>query len=166
MHVQVCVVYYRMQKEDMFPFIHELLGIFPNSLFKTRKGYPLKSIVSSATTHGFTDLMVVHEDNAEVSMCTRDILARAVAHSEQHCLTVNVGMLVYVIVCVVHRFPPLSPSSQRSYRSFQTIKYCHAQGNSWARQSLEPSPRGAHACLHIYMRVRLYPCTLCIHVLF
>ncbi len=54
-------------KDEIFPFIQEMLGVFPNSFYYSRKGFEIKKICASAIEHGFTDLMILHEDHAELN---------------------------------------------------------------------------------------------------
>lgn len=88
----------RHQKEEMYPFVQELLGIFPNSVYHSRKGFPIKAICESAVRHAFTDLMILHEDAGSLSAYSR------VAHD-------RIGAYVHVVEkyrpgggCVVYYF--------------------------------------------------------------
>ena len=50
------------QKLEVYPFVQELLGIFPNSVYYSRRGYPVKAICDSAIRNEYTDVMFLHED--------------------------------------------------------------------------------------------------------
>ncbi|ELU05194.1 hypothetical protein CAPTEDRAFT_20161 [Capitella teleta] len=46
-------------------FVRELVKVIPNSTLVNRRGFELKKIIPSAIEKGFTDIMVVNDDNKE-----------------------------------------------------------------------------------------------------
>ena len=54
--------------------MQELLGIFPNSIYHSRKGFPIKAICDSAIRHEYTDLMILHEDGGVLSCAASSLL--------------------------------------------------------------------------------------------
>jgi len=54
----------------MYEFIKELLMVFPNSFYYSRKNYELKKIVEYSSERGFTDLIVLNEDKKQLNALT------------------------------------------------------------------------------------------------
>lgn len=52
----------RPKNHETMKFIKDLLIVFPNSTYKNRRGIDLKKIIPQAIEHGFTDLVVINED--------------------------------------------------------------------------------------------------------
>jgi len=52
----------RPRNHETMKFIKDMLIVFPNSTYKNRKGIDLKKIIPQAIEHGFTDLVVINED--------------------------------------------------------------------------------------------------------
>jgi len=52
----------RPRNHETMSFINDLLKVVPNSTYKNRKGIDLKKLIPDAVEHGFTDLVVINED--------------------------------------------------------------------------------------------------------
>jgi len=50
----------------IYPFIEDLLMIFPETHYYKRGTYAIKSIVEYAKNRNFTDIMIINEDNKEI----------------------------------------------------------------------------------------------------
>jgi len=67
---KICITTSYRATKLCFDFIKDLLIVFPNSFFYERKHFPLKKIVEEASTKGWTDLIIIHEDKKKLNSLT------------------------------------------------------------------------------------------------
>jgi len=67
---KICITTSYRASKLSYNFIRELLYVFPNSYYYARKKFPLKKMVEEASTKGWTDLMIIHENRHDLHAIT------------------------------------------------------------------------------------------------
>eukprot|EP00461_Guttulinopsis_vulgaris_P002515 UN02516 len=67
---KICITTCIQPSRRVYDFIRELLYVFPKSYFYPRKGFTMKEITENCIENGFTDIIVINEDNKEINGMT------------------------------------------------------------------------------------------------
>lgn len=67
---KICITTCIQPSRRVYDFIKELLYVFPKSYFYPRKGFTMKKITEDCIENGFTDILVINEDNKKINGMT------------------------------------------------------------------------------------------------